>query len=102
MASFASCLPRVRARISINVKPGSKRPGVEVRAEGVVLRVRERAIEGAANEAVIRALSGYLQRPRSAITLAKGAQARHKLIDIDGMSVDEVLSALRDASTEDR
>lgn len=86
----------MHARIAISVKPGSKHPGVEVSDESIVLRVRERAIDGAANDACIRALAEYLDRPKSTITLAKGAQSRQKLFDIEGMTRDEVLEALRE------
>ncbi len=72
-------------RISVKVKPGSKQPGISIEGETVVLRVRERAVEGAANEACIRALAEALDVPRTAVTLVRGARSREKLFAIEGL-----------------
>jgi uncharacterized protein len=64
--------------IDVLVKPGSKRPGL-LRVEGLlVIRVRERAIEGAANEACIRALAAAYGVTPSAVSLLRGARSRRK------------------------
>ncbi len=72
-------------QLSVTVKPGSKQPGILVDGERVVLRVRERAVEGAANEACIRALADAFDLPRSRITLLYGARSREKRFTIDGI-----------------
>ncbi|CAN3128953.1 DUF167 domain-containing protein [Mycobacterium sp. smrl_JER01] len=66
--------------ISVRVKPGSsKGPLVETGPDGVLtVYVRERAIEGKANAAVIRVLADHFGVPRSDVTLTGGATARLK------------------------
>jgi uncharacterized protein len=46
------------------------------------VRVRERAIEGAANEACARALAEYLGVPRSHVSLVRGARSRVKIFEV--------------------
>ena len=54
--------------------------------EGVLkARVSAPAVDGAANEALIRLLAGVLDVPRSDIRLVTGATARRKVIAIDGL-----------------
>jgi len=48
----------------------------------LILRVRERAIEGAANAACIRALADAYGVAPSAVTLVAGARSRHKRFTI--------------------
>lgn len=70
-------------RISVKVKPASKVAGVEKTGEGeYVVRVREPAREGRANEAVIEALSEYFDVAKSRLIIARGAGGRVKTIDI--------------------
>ena len=71
--------PPKPARIDVLVKPGSKQPGVSLEGETLVLRVRERAIEGAANAACIRALAEFYDVPPSSISLERGAKSRKKV-----------------------
>jgi uncharacterized protein YggU (UPF0235/DUF167 family) len=66
------------ARLDVVVKPGSKQPGISFEGDTLVLRVRERAIEGAANAACIRALAEYYAIAPSNITLIRGAKSRKK------------------------
>ena len=69
--------------ISVKVKPNSKQNLVEPAGEGqYVVRVREKAIEGKANGAVIEALSKYFDVPRSRIAVIMGLKSRNKVIKI--------------------
>jgi uncharacterized protein len=74
------------ARIEVLVKPGSTQPGIAVDGSAVVLRVRQRAVEGAANAACIAALAARLRVAPSAIALVRGPRARRKLFEIDGIT----------------
>ncbi|MGV0792196.1 DUF167 domain-containing protein [Mycolicibacterium sp. XJ1819] len=73
------------ATVVVRVKPGSKKgPLVEVGTDGVLsIFVRERAVEGAANDAVIRVLAEYLGVPRNRVRLISGKTARLKRFRID-------------------
>ncbi len=70
-------------RISVTVKPGSKAPGIEQSGDTLIVRVRERAIEGAANEAVIRAIAAHYGVAPSRVTLLRGATSRTKVFEVD-------------------
>jgi len=66
--------------ISVRVKPGSKKgPLVETDADGeLTIYVQERAVEGKANEAVVKLLAQHLGVPRSRLELVSGATSRVK------------------------
>jgi uncharacterized protein len=63
-----------------------------------VLRVRERAVEGAANAACVRALAGALRVAPSSVTLLRGARGRRKVFEIAGLTAEEIARRL-DAGT---
>ena len=77
-------------RIVVTVKPGSRKPGITVSAAGVEVRVAAPARDGKANDAVRDALAAALGRPKSAVTLARGAAARTKAFEIDGLTDAEI------------
>ncbi|BBH17993.1 UPF0235 protein [Nocardioides baekrokdamisoli] len=72
-------------RYGITVKPGSKKgPLVEASADGsLTIYVRERAVDGAANDGVIRLLADHFGVPRSRIDIVRGHTSRSKLIAVD-------------------
>jgi len=69
-------------KVSVVVKPGSRKPGITVENGELVLRVRERAIEGAANQACIEALAKKFKVAPSKVTLTRGARSKHKVFTI--------------------
>ena len=71
-------------RIGIQVKPRSKKGGVEKLPNGdLLVKVNAPPVDGKANEAVIAALSKYLNLPKSKIKLIKGETSKHKLIQVE-------------------
>jgi len=83
-------------RIAIRVKPGSARPSVGGgHGDAIVVAVSERAVDGKATEAALRAVAGAFGVRRRDVTLVTGATSRDKVVDIDGEA--DVLSARRDA-----
>ncbi|ORV85905.1 hypothetical protein AWC11_18510 [Mycobacterium interjectum] len=66
--------------VVVKVKPGSRKgPLVEVGPEGeLTIYVRERAVDGKANEAVARLLATHFQLPRSSVELISGTTSRLK------------------------
>ncbi len=85
------------ARISVAVKPGSRDPGIAIEPAGIVLRVRERAIDGAANEACVRALAEALDVAPSRVELVRGQRGRRKTFAIAGLTEEEALNRVRRA-----
>lgn len=69
--------------IDVFVKPGSKKPGITREDGRVVLRVRERAIDGAANAACLLALAKEYGVPLSRVELVAGSRSRQKRFAID-------------------
>ena len=83
-------------RIIVRVKPGSSRARVGGSYGGdgqLVVSVNARPIDGAANEAVLRALAEALGVHTSQVTLLSGATARSKVVAISAPDQDE--AALR-------
>jgi uncharacterized protein YggU (UPF0235/DUF167 family) len=78
-------------RLAIHVKPGSRRPAVGgSHADALVVRVTERAVDGRATEAALRALAALGVR-RADVRLVTGAASRAKVVEIDG----DVAAAVR-------
>jgi uncharacterized protein (TIGR00251 family) len=77
-------------RLTIRLTPRGGRDAVEGWTRDVTgrlyLKVRVAAppVEGAANTAVVRLIANALKRPRSAVRLVAGEQARVKQLEIDG------------------
>ena len=72
-------------RYTLSVKPGSKKgPLVETDDVGnLTVYVRERAIDGAANDAVVALLAKHFGVRRSQVTLESGFTGRHKRVRIE-------------------
>ncbi|HET7813674.1 MAG TPA: DUF167 domain-containing protein [Candidatus Baltobacteraceae bacterium] len=69
--------------LTVRVKPGARESGVEEKDGETIVRVRERAIEGAANEAVVRVLAEHFKVAPGRVRLVRGAAARVKRFSID-------------------
>ncbi|MGZ6737656.1 MAG: DUF167 domain-containing protein [Nocardioides sp.] len=72
-------------RYAATVKPGSKKgPLVEVGDDGALtVFVRERAVDGAANDGVVTVLADHFGVPRSRVAILRGHTSRHKLVEVD-------------------
>jgi uncharacterized protein YggU (UPF0235/DUF167 family) len=76
-------------RIAVRVRPGAAADRVGGRWDGprgpaLLVAVRARAVEGAANEAVVAAVATAFALPRSAVAIAVGGRGRDKLVDLEG------------------
>ena len=71
-------------KVTVRVKPGSKKgPFVQTALDGSLLvHVREPAVEGKANQAVIRLLAEYFNVPKSKIRLISGRKSKIKRFEI--------------------
>jgi len=71
-------------QITVRVKPGSRRgPLIEETDEGLVVHVKERAVDGAANEGVIRALAEHFGVPRRDVQILRGHTSRTKRVEVE-------------------
>jgi uncharacterized protein YggU (UPF0235/DUF167 family) len=71
-------------RATIRVRPGSGRTVVGGRYdEALVVRVRERAVDGRATEAALCALADALGVRRAGVGLVSGTTSRTKIVEFD-------------------
>ena len=71
-------------RVNITVKPGSKKgPLVQQGLLGdLLVFVREPALDGKANAAVVELLAKHYNVPKSSVTIIKGHKLAHKICAI--------------------
>ena len=71
-------------QITVRVKPGSQKgPLVEEAGDELTVYVRERAVDGAANDGVRRVLAAHFGVAPSRVRVVRGHTSRIKRIDID-------------------
>ncbi|MFM5951004.1 MAG: DUF167 domain-containing protein [Micrococcales bacterium] len=71
-------------RITVTVKPGSKKgPLVEELDGTLTVFVQERAVDGKANEAVLKVLAEHLQTKPKNLTLEAGFTSKIKRFRLD-------------------
>ena len=85
----------MKGRLKVRVQPRAGRDEVEV-VEGERLRVRVTAPAegGKANEALVAVLAGRLRVSKGSVTIVRGHRSRDKLVDVSGLTPDQVLSRL--------
>lgn len=70
-------------RISVLVKPNSKKEGVERLDDGsYVVRVNVPPIEGKANQRVSELLSKFFKKPKTGIQLVSGKKSKTKIFEV--------------------
>ncbi|TWF82495.1 hypothetical protein FHX44_118444 [Pseudonocardia hierapolitana] len=81
--------PTDGVRISVRVRPGARRDEVggswaAARGPALVVAVRARAVEGAANAAVVAALAAAFGVRRGNVEIVAGARGRDKVVAVRG------------------
>lgn len=70
-------------RVQILVKTNARKERVEVRHDGsLFVCVNAPPVEGKANQKVVELLSSYFGKPKSMITIVRGARSKYKTIEI--------------------
>ena len=82
-------------RLEVSVQPRSSRNQV-VGEQNEALKIKLTAppVEGEANAALVDFLSSYLKIPRKDVKLVKGETSRHKIVEIKGISSEELMIKL--------
>lgn len=71
--------------LDLHVQPGASRTGVAgLHGERLKLRIAARAVDGAANAALVEFLAAHFGVAKREITLLAGAQARAKRVSVSG------------------
>jgi uncharacterized protein len=81
--------------LSCRVQPNSKKDLIgDIRDDQLVIHLCAPAVEGKANEALIKFLSRRLKVAKSRISLVQGEKNRKKVVSIQGLSPDELTRVL--------
>ncbi len=85
-----------RTLLEIRVLPGSKRDAVDGElADGrVKVRLRARAVEGAANDSLVEFIAEKLGLARRSVTILRGHRSRQKTLELEGLDSYEARSRL--------
>lgn len=85
-------------KLKIRVTPRAKRDEVITILEDGTVKVRLTAppVEGKANKALIKYLSGIFEIPRTRIEILTGFKSRNKLVYIQGMDSVEIYDTLNE------
>jgi len=86
-------------RLSLRVQPGARRTALVARLASGEWKVAVTAppADGRANDAVVELVSDLLGVRRSQVTLVRGASARSKVVDVDGVSAEAAEQRLEQA-----
>jgi uncharacterized protein (TIGR00251 family) len=82
-------------RVTVRAKPRASHSRI-ARVDGLKVEVALAAppVDGAANEALIELLAKALSLSKSSLTLVLGQTSKHKVVEITGLSSDEVTARL--------
>lgn len=84
-----------RRALDLHIQPrASKTEVVGRHGDAVKIRVKAPPVEGAANDELIRFLAKRFKVARSAVRLVSGAASRHKQVEVDDLTADEVARSL--------
>jgi uncharacterized protein len=80
-----------RCRLAIKAFPNAPRDSLAGwLGEALKVKIRAPALEGRANDALCAFLAQEFGLPRPAVALIRGGKSRQKLIQIDGLALDEI------------
>jgi uncharacterized protein YggU (UPF0235/DUF167 family) len=80
-----------RARAAVRLQPRARTNAILGDRDGrLLVRVTAPPLDGRANEALCELLAARLDVPKGAITVIRGGQSRDKLVEVDGLSEDEL------------
>ena len=81
-------------RIAVRVVPRSSKNEI-IREEGTLkVRLNAPPVDGAANEALIALLAKHLNLPKRSLQIVQGATSRQKVVEIEGLTAEEVVQKL--------
>lgn len=69
-------------KITVTVKPNSRRGKIEKKDNGYLVWVKEKAKENKANKELIKVLAAYFGTVKSRINILSGVKSRQKIIEI--------------------
>jgi uncharacterized protein YggU (UPF0235/DUF167 family) len=79
-AEAIRALADAEGRLALRVTPGARTEGIEIDGGRLLVKIRARPQEGAANEAVLALLAQALGMAKSRLSLVRGMTSREKLV----------------------
>lgn len=79
-AAELRALADTEGRLALRVTPGARSEGIELAEGRVLVKVRAKPQDGAANEAVLALLAQVLGMTPSRLEMLRGATSREKLV----------------------
>ncbi len=74
--------------LTLQVQPGAKRSEiVGLHGDALKLKLAASPIEGRANEALLKFISGLFDVPTRQVELRQGGQSRHKVVAVSGSTI---------------
>jgi hypothetical protein len=99
LAAAVASVPSGGALLRVHVQPGAKRSEIAgLAGDAVKVRIAAPPVDGKANGALLDFLAASLGVRKSAMTLARGAACRQKVVRVDGLAAAEVAARLSRAS----
>ena len=81
-----------RATLTLHIQPGAKKTEVVgVIDDALKIKLQAQPVEGQANAALVKWLAKELKVARGAVTITHGATSRRKLIELGGVSAQELM-----------
>jgi uncharacterized protein (TIGR00251 family) len=88
-------LGAVTTRLNVRVTPRASKNAVEGFRDGaLIIRVTAPPVDSAANDAVVELLAKTLGVAKRQITIARGSTGRNKVVEVEGVSHDQLISLL--------
>ena len=81
-AAAIRALADAHGRLALRVTPGARAEAIEIAGDRVLVKVRARPQEGAANDAVMALLARALGTATSRLQMLRGATSRDKLVQL--------------------
>jgi len=82
-------------RISVRVTPRSSRNTIAWEDGALKVRLTAPPVDGAANEALLTMLAQHLGLAKRDIQIVYGATGRHKTVEINGLTAEEIEQKIR-------
>lgn len=90
-----SSLVTKKTLLSLRVIPGARQESLEYLTDGSwKLKLRARAFEGKANEALCKIIACWVDLPSSQVSIRRGKNSRQKLVQVLGLEPEEVKCCL--------
>ncbi|WP_022669642.1 DUF167 domain-containing protein [Hippea alviniae] len=83
--------------IQLRVKPNSRHESIGFENGLLVLKIREKPVEGKANKAVVEKLAKFFGVAKGCIEIVSGEKSKEKRVRIDCIDDDEILRRLKEA-----